>query len=344
LPTDPKLKDKKEKKAIPEDESLSKVITKIKTTDKKAIAIPPDDRWSVLLPKHLGLALKLQGGSDAWQGRKGITTDLNPVYFVELLGPGSSPGLVKIRTTPHTGKKPVSLIDRDVDADLVYPLLKGAKQFRAFSYNPFDLVAIVPNKVITSIQSETDFRRQYGTTYGYFNRVNQDKDDEGTPILESRSTWRKRMKPSGAPFYAVYNVGDYTFSPYKVVWAEMAGHIRSAVVSYDTLAHGIGTKPIVPDHKIYFVSVWDKDAAHFLCSLLNSEPIGIFVNSFTVKIQVGTIFRHLKLPAYDSSDRSHKNLVKSSKSAHRSGITSALQSRIDLEAWNIVNAMPKINV
>ncbi|BAP88931.1 putative uncharacterized protein [Burkholderiales bacterium GJ-E10] len=30
-------------------------------------------------------------------------------------------------------------------------------------------------------------------------------------FLESRSTFKTRMK--GAPFFAIYNVGDYTFAP-----------------------------------------------------------------------------------------------------------------------------------
>jgi len=339
-PVDYKVWGKVEKKAIGEDEILSQVKTKIKSTDKKAIAIPPDNRWSVLLPKHLGLVPKLKGGSDDWQGRKGITTDLNPVYFVELVGPGSSPGLVKIRTTPHTGKKPVSLLDRDIDADLVYPLLKGARQFKAFKSTSIDLVAIVPNKVITSIRPEKEFRRRYSATFGYFNRINQDKDNQGTPILESRSTWRKRMKPSGAPFYAIYNVGNYTFSPYKVVWAEMAGKLQAAVVSSHSLPEGIGSKPIVPDHKVYFVAADTEDEAHFLCSMLNSEPVNIFVNSFTVKIQVGTIFRHLKLPAFNFSDQFHLKMVSLSKQAHSMGIDKKIQSDIDSVAWDIVKAMP----
>jgi hypothetical protein len=147
------------------------------------------------------------------------------------------------------------------------------------------------------------------------------------------------MEATGAPFYAIYNVGGYTFAPYKVVWAEMAGSIVSAVVTSENLPHGLGTKPIVPDHKIYFVSMNEKDKAHFLCGMLNSEPVRIFVNSFTVKIQVGTIFGHLKLPPYDPGNKHHQNLVRFSKQAHASGINSALQGPIDAEAWAVVKSM-----
>lgn len=338
-PVDYKVWKKVRRKAIPEDASINQVRGLIRATDMKAIPLPPDQRWSILLPQYVALVPKLRGGSTAWTGRKGITTDLNGAYFVEIIGPGASSGLVKIRTRPDSGRKPVPLLDRDVDGALVYPLLKGARQFRAFSYTPWDLVAIIPNQVITSIPSELSFRRRYGATYGYFRRINTEKDNDGVPLLEGRSTWRTRMKPMGAPFYAIYNVGSYTFAPYKVVWAEMAGSIAAAVVSSETLPHGLGTKPIVPDHKVYFVSTNDENEAHFLCALLNSEPVRLFVNSFTIKIQVGTIFRHLKLPWYSAVDIRHQNLVKLSKKAHAAGMNPVRRAQIDAEAWAVVQSM-----
>jgi hypothetical protein len=281
----------------------------------------------------------LQGGSTAWKGRKGVTADLNGAYFVELLGQGSSAGTVKVRTKPKSGRKRLPLIDRDVDAALIYPLLKSASQVRAFSYKPAATVAIVPNKRITAIPPEAEFRVKYSATYKYFKRINSVKDEEGAQLLEGRSTWKSRMRPMGAPFYAVYNVGAYTFSKFKVVWAEMGSGIVAALVSTQTLPYGIGTKPTVPDHKIYFVSTASAEEAHFLCAMLNSEPVQEFVNSFTIKIQVGTIFRLLRLPKYDADNTTHTELVKLSKTAHRSGISATLQEQIDALAWKLVRAM-----
>jgi hypothetical protein len=328
---------KREQAAIPENCSLSHARKLIRATGKVAVAIPPDNRWSILLPQHARLVEKLRGGSSSYKGRKGITTDLNGAYFVTVVGLGSSPGLVKIRTRPQDGKKPVPLIDRDVDGEHVYPLLKGAAQVGPFLYGSCGLVAVVPNRRITSIPSEASFRRRYPSTFRYFHRINQASDEDGVPLLEARSTWNTRMRPTGAPFYAVYNVGSYTFSKYKVVWAEMAGSIAAAVVSTQKLPHGLGTKPVVPDHKIYFVATNNENEAHFLCSMLNSEPVRTFVNSFTVKIQVGTLFRHLKLPPYDHNNAHHRRLVALSKEAHTSGTPA--QDRIDSEAWAVVNNM-----
>jgi hypothetical protein len=89
------------------------------------------------------------------------------------------------------------------------------------------------------------------------------------------------MKASGAPFYSIYNVGEYTFAPYKVAWAEMSGSLAAAVVGPQNLTLGLETKPVVPDHKIYFVACANERMAHFLCALMNSEPVKAFVDSFT---------------------------------------------------------------
>jgi hypothetical protein len=319
--------------------SLAEVQHLLRATNLAAIAIPPDQRWSILPEEYVPLVPKLQGGSTAWIGRKGITTDLNGVYFVELLGLGASPGVVRIRTTPYSGRKTIPFIDRDVEAELVYPLLKSGEQIRRFSYSPIDLVAIVPNKVITSITPVENFRREYPATYGYFTRINRETSVEGTPLLEDRSTWRTRMASMGAPFYAIYNVGAYTFSPYKVVWAEMAGSVAAAVVGAQDLAYGLGTKPVVPDHKVYFVACDTEDEAHFLCAMVNSEPVRLFVDSFTVKIQVGTLFKQLKLPGYDPNESVHRALSELSKEAHLLGITDERQQKIDNYGWEVVRRM-----
>jgi hypothetical protein len=46
-------------------------------------------------------------------------------------------------------------------------------------------------------------------------------------LLNDRSTYRRQMKD--APFFAIYNVGDYTFQSWKVVWPEMSSRFYAAV-------------------------------------------------------------------------------------------------------------------
>ena len=69
--------------------------------------------------------------------------------------------------------------------------------------------------------------------------------------LSTRSTLSTRM--TNAPFYAVYNVGSYTFAPYKVIWAEQSGTFEAAVAAAGEVPL-LGQRPYVPDHKIFLLS------------------------------------------------------------------------------------------
>ena len=68
----------------------------------------------------------------------------------------------------------------------------------------------------------------------------------------------------GAPFFAIYNVGDYTFAPYKVIWAEMTGDFSAAVVASGSVP-GYGPRVYVPDHKLYFAD-FDQPEPAFTCA------------------------------------------------------------------------------
>lgn len=327
---------RRKKETIPEGTSYKRAMNLLKAEKMRAYQLDTDKRWSILSKHQASLFQRLSGGSQDWTGRKGILTDLNGAYFVKLLGPGTDPGTVKISTQPSWGRKPVPILDHDIESELIYPLLKGGAELAPFEYTPIDEVAIVPNRRITSIESETVFRRAFPAAYRYFRRINSVALPDGTPLLEGRSTWKSRMRSSGTPFYAIYNVGGYSFRNFKVAWAEIAQSFAAAVVSDRTLPNGIGIKPIIPDHKIYYISTDDENAAHFLCALMNSEPVRVFIDSFTVKLQVGTLFKHLSLPAFDESSKLHLDLAKASKMAHRKGPTPSLLSEIDKLAWQVI--------
>ncbi|MGH2523978.1 MAG: hypothetical protein ACRDH2_15840, partial [Anaerolineales bacterium] len=48
-----------------------------------------------------------------------------------------------------------------------------------------------------------------------------------------RSGYKKYLSPAGEPYYAIYNIGPYTFAPYKVVWKEQSTLFQCAVISSD---------------------------------------------------------------------------------------------------------------
>ncbi|NPV69868.1 MAG: N-6 DNA methylase [Firmicutes bacterium] len=315
-------------KYLSEDDSLDSVRQFLEYRSMEANRLSGEgQRWSILDPGLIERLLVLDGEDPNIVGRKGIVTDLNGVYFVELLGPGRRPETVRFRTRPQESRQSIPQRTDEIEFDLVYPLIKGAKNISAFRATTSSLFAIVPNKQITvsGIPVESVLARDYPAALSYLKAINS------SGLLERRSTWRTRqapvyrrlvaegkISPSEVPFYAIYDVGPYTFAPYKVVWAELAGSLQAAVISSAEVPFGGGRKPIVPDHKVYFAAFYDEDHAHYVCALLNSKPVRTFVDSLTIKLQVGTLFRHVRLPAYDAGCHEHLELAAASKAAHES--------------------------
>ncbi len=269
-----------------------------------------DSPWSILSPGRFPLVSSVAGRSGWVHGRKGITTDLNAIYFVYIEDYSTEHDLVRVRTRPEAGRarvgRPRSFW---VEPGLLYPLLKGAADFDSCQVAPKkELYAFVPNEGITRGAlklAEIAMNRQYARTKAYFKEYER--------WLKRRSTWRARM--AGAPFYAIYNVGSYTFSPYKVVWAEQSQRFKAAVIASGNVPL-VGSRPYVPDHKVFFVEFNDEMSAYYLCGMLTSSLVKEFIESHNISIQVGNIFKHMNLPQMDARDPEHGNLAALTKAAH----------------------------
>ena len=235
---------------------------------------------------------RLIGQSEWAQGRKGITVDLNGIYFVSVTCVSEDSNLVQIETRPEAGKTNIGPKQRHwIEPDMLYPLLKGASDFSACYVSPKDeLYALVPNSGITKEEydgAEAQIDADMPLLGSYFASFYE--------LLSRRSTYRGRMP--NAPYYAVYNVGSYTFAKWKVIWAEQKDFC-AAVVSTASVP-SMGERVIVPDHKLFFVSFDDPEPAHFLCGILNTEKVKLFIESHVIKTQIGNIFKHLSVPRYD---------------------------------------------
>lgn len=266
--------------------------------------------WAIMKPGNFAACQALFGASTWVNGRKGITTDLNGIYFVDVIDSNTATQTVKVRTRPHEGKTDLGQ-PRDfwVEAESLYPLAKGAGDLRACYFRPEQaLYAFVPNKGIDraslNIAADNFSTHTNPKTFNFFKAYK--------PFLESRSTFKTRMK--GAPFFAIYNVGNYTFAPFKVIWAEMTGDFSAAVVETGFVP-GFGSRVYVPDHKLYFADFDQPEPAYYLCGLLHSELVKEMVEAHNVATNMGDIFKHVSLPKYDASS-DHKKLAELVKTAH----------------------------
>lgn len=266
--------------------------------------------WAILPPGRFSDMASLQGKSDWISGRKGVTADLNGVYMVRIVNQNQKTGLVQVETRPEAGRIDIGPSRKFwIEPDLLYPLLKGASDFSACDIHVRnELFILVPNHGINAAHYRDAESAMGGLkqTAKYFKHFK--------PLLQNRSTYRQRQK--GAPYYAVYNSGSYTFSPYKVVWAELSTTFEAAVFE-DEEVPLMGRRPYVPDHKVYFADFTSKETAHYVCGILNSKIVREYVESHTIQIQVSNIFKHLSIPQYDSGNRKHVELAKLSETAHK---------------------------
>ncbi len=303
-------------KAIPVAMNLVDVIKRVAITTKEAAPVDgAGSPWAVLTKGRYKLLQAFAGKCEWVAGRKGITADLNGVFFVPILQNNGT--LVQVRSRPEAGKKAIGVAKTAwVEPGLLYPLVKGAGDFEAcyLRLNKLEksnelLYTFVPNRGI----GNTDYADCETVMNGAGLAKTKAWFSGFKTLLNERSTYRRQMK--GAPNYAVYNVGDYTFQPWKVVWPEMSSHFYAAVAGSATVPVA-GKRPYVPDHKVYFAGFDKKEPAFFLCGLLNTPMVREWIESHTVSIQIGDVFKHMRLPEYDAADAAHKALAKIVEKAH----------------------------
>ena len=292
--------------------------------------------WAVMKPGHFAACKPLFGPSTWVNGRKGITTDLNGVYFVDVLDSNATDGTVKVRTRPHEGKTELgSAREFWVEAASLYPLAKGAGDLHACYFLPKNaLYAFVPNKGINKAEldaaADTYNTHSNPKTFKFFKAYQS--------FLESRSTFKTRMKK--APFFSIYNVGDYTFAPFKVIWAEMTGDFSAAVIGSGTVP-GYGERVYIPDHKLYFADFTQPEPAYFLCGLLHSEIVKAMIEAHNVSTNMGDIFKHVSLPRFDASHAAHRQLaglVKQAHGQHDAEVRAKTVAKVRRAAAQLINA------
>jgi hypothetical protein len=296
--------------AIPEHMSKADVLARV--TQKAWEATPVsggNSPWAILPPGRFQDMKNIQGKSDWIAGRKGVTADLNGVYMVQILAENAKTGLVQVETRPDAGKHNIGAARKFwIEPEMLYPLLKGASDFSAYDVHvKNELYILIPNKGI--LKSDYEQAEQKISKLPQLKKYFQ----HYKALLEKRSTYRLRQP--GAPYYAVYNSGSYTFASYKVVWAELSTTFEAAVFQ-DAEVPLVGKRPYVPDHKVYFSDFSNGAEAHFVCAILNSTLVREYVESHTIQIQVSNIFKHLSIPRFNPKNKDHATLAAGSLKAH----------------------------
>jgi hypothetical protein len=268
----------------------------------------PESTWMQLTPKTVEAVRKLLTGPQHYEAHEGVNAALNQVYYVRIKG-RTPDGRLVITNPPEPGqKKSVNQAEAAIEPDLVYPLVRG-RDVKKWFVDFEDRYIILPHDPKTAKPlSEMTIKTQFPNTYNYFNRFKRD--------LETRSIHKLWGKSN--PFYTVYDIGVYTFAPYKVVWKRIAGAITGKAISFAcAVITPINGKPVIVDDSTILVNTDDINEAYYLAGILNSLPCRTIIASYSYELRQEThIVDFIKIPKFDPQDKTHNKIAELSKRAH----------------------------
>ena len=177
------------------------------------------------------------------------------------------------------------------------------------------------NQKTRSGYEEKKIKLEWPRTFGYLTRFKH--------VLVERVVYKKHQPDNKATFYSQYNIADYSFSRYKVVWKRMANDTVAAVISQYKTAFGY--KTLVPTDTISLFALDNESEAHYLCAIINSRPIREFVKSYSSACRgfgAPSVMNHIGIPKFDPQNELHQQLA---------------QAFIKLQEFKVRNSLGKIS-
>jgi len=268
----------------------------------------------------------------------GSCTWLNGVFWVERMKTDRRQAV--IRNLGNVGKSKVECVTVPVEGDFLYPLLRG-RDVHAWHAEPSAMI-LVPHRAddFSEPVSLADLKRRQPLTFEFFKRFEKP--------LKGRSGY-KQLHKQRDEFYVVGNTGNYTLSPYKVVFKELTEIFQCVVVEPSHVAGAAG-RPVIPDHKLLFIACDDSDEAYFLAGILNSIPVRASLYSASVGVQTQSYYptdvSRIRLPEFDAKNEVHREVVRISQACHKmlaGGRVSPVPNDAEMELATVVSGIWNIS-
>jgi SAM-dependent methyltransferase len=311
---------KKERKSrVNLDGDLDEVLENIGPKQWKAEPVEKDEStspWITARPQALR-AMHKAIGTSRYRAYEGANTGgLSGAYWLNITAKNSD-GSILVENLHDEGKIDVPAVEQSIEAEYVYPLLRGRDLQRWRARSAAHLLMVQDVSLRRGID-EGPLKQGHPLTYKYLQRFESQLVKRAAFrkyfCKEVGKGSRKKLVPC-APFYSLYNIGEYTVAPSKVCWREQAQFFTCAVVDSASVADT--EKVIIPDHKLMFVPLQHADEAHYVCAMLNSSIATLIVKSYGVETQTSThVLKHVKLPQFDRNSPVHRELSELSERAH----------------------------
>lgn len=294
----------KNKKKIPRNMNVDNFAEYIDTHNILGLPISKNDMcspWASVTNDQIDIIQKMEGKS-FYRARGGINTGgANTIFWLKIFHQEDE--YYSIQNIGKSIRANSHIVHAKVEKQLVYKLIRGrdVEQWRYKS----DLSIILPYdpKVDTkNAIPEEQLKEKYPLTYNFLYTFH-------AQLIQRKEF--KRWNEKG-PFYELYRIGPYTFSPYKVIWQHTGLNMKmkACVLSANE-------EKIMIDQKIIFVPFDSEDEAYYFCAIINSDIVFRFLNAYLMLDASTHILEHLAIPKFDSTDIIHLELVKISKICHQ---------------------------
>lgn len=185
---------------------------------RKFYAEPVDKKdltssWLTGKQKAIRAVKKILGQSDYEAHAGAYSGGANGVYWVNIIDKRPD-GLVLVSNITEGAKREVENVQAAIEPDLLYPLLRG-RDVKRWQASPSAYILMAQDPIKRRGIDEDEMKTSYPKTYAYLKRFE-------AVLRERKSRGVSDMVETGAPFYTMFAVGDYTLAPYKVVWTRMA--------------------------------------------------------------------------------------------------------------------------
>lgn len=281
-------------------------VTKEKITFLAWHAEPVDrtDRtssWITARRKALSALHHVLGASPYLAHEGSNTGGANGIYWLELVGTRPK-DLAIVANIPEGAKRKIPKTQAAIENGILYPLLRG-RDVRRWAATPSAHILMAQDPSTRRGIATNIMENNFPKTLSYLSRFER--------ILKSRPAFRRYFRETD-PYWSMFNVSDFTFSMWKVVWREQASFLTAAVVG------PLNNRSIVPDHKLMMVPAESRVEAHFICALLNSSPARFAVAAYTVEVQMNThVLENVAVPRFSKGNNIHTSLAECSEAAHR---------------------------
>jgi|GEM_PF-2177013 len=281
--------------------------------------IDKDDSTSPIVAFPKGDTTSLSGiGKSEYQARGGVNTGgANTILWLNVLAKNQS--LLQVENVGVAKKARSEVRGGWAEEAVVHPMIVGLDVVRWKAQPSKHLLLFYSPDRPKKAMDEAKVKEQYPNAYEFACR------------FKGELLARKEYHRWGGvgPFYEVYRIGPYTFSPIKVVWQHTGfqGRLRVAVIDDRDRA------VTIPDQKVILISSNDIVEAHYICAFLSSNFVSTTLQKYLGTDASTHILDYVGLGLYSPAKECHRRLAALSQAAHQAALagqsTGGFENQID---------------